>query len=168
MEWRRMRKKLLTTPTDLGAAEDRIAIAALLATLLVSLTGSVGVKAMVGGSSMWNPLVQATMANVAAEAGGQSGVRVLVLGGQGRAALVCDPCGHAHKKYITISHYPMTGEEKRLPLRATTAANDNKNHNHEDRRTTAAGGGMRSDDDGRQTIIGDRAFVMLEDADQYL
>ena len=38
---------------------------------------------------------------------------------------------------------------------------------HEDR-TTAAGGGMRSDDDGRQTIIGDRAFVMLEDADQYL
>ena len=64
----------------------------------------------------------------------------------------------------------MTGEEKRLPLRATTAANDNKNHNHEDRRTTAAGGGTRGDNynNGQWTVVGDRALVMLKDANWYI
>ena len=92
-----------TMPPDLCAAVDCLAVATLLAPSSASLTGSEGVKAMVGESSMWNPLVRATMATVAAEGGGRSGVRVLVLGGQGRAALVRDPCRRASKKYITIS-----------------------------------------------------------------
>ena len=53
---------------------------------------------------MWNPLVRVTVATTAAEAGGQSSVRALVLDGRGRAALVRDPCGRARKKIITISH----------------------------------------------------------------
>ena len=52
---------------------------------------------------MWNPLAGVTMATAAADAGGRSGVRVLVLGGRGRVAFVWYPCGHAHKKYIIIS-----------------------------------------------------------------
>ena len=92
-----------TLPPDLCTAVDYLAVATLLAPSSASLTGSEGVKAMVGESSMWNPLVRATMATVAAEGGGRSGVRVLVLGGQGRAALVRDPCRRASKKYIAIS-----------------------------------------------------------------
>ncbi len=53
-----------TTPTDLGAAVVCLAIATLLAASLASLTGSEGVKEMIGESSMWNPLVRVTMATV--------------------------------------------------------------------------------------------------------
>ncbi len=74
-----------TTPKDLGEAVVQPAIAALLAASSASLlTGSKGVKTTVGESSMRNPLVGATMATAAREAGGQSGVRALVLGSQGR------------------------------------------------------------------------------------
>jgi hypothetical protein len=86
-----------------GRGGLRLAVAALLASLSASLTGAEGVKARVGESLMRNPLVRATMATVAVETGGWSGIRALVLGGQGREALVRDPCGCARKKYITIS-----------------------------------------------------------------
>ena len=46
-----------TTTTDLGAVVDCLAVATLLASSLVSLTGSEGVKATVGESPMQNPLV---------------------------------------------------------------------------------------------------------------
>jgi hypothetical protein len=46
-----------TTPTDLGAAVDCLAVATLLAPSSAILTGSEGVKATVGESSMRNPLV---------------------------------------------------------------------------------------------------------------
>ena len=66
-----------TTTTDLGAVVDCLAVATLLASSLVSLTGSEGVKATVGESPMQNPLVRATMVTAAVEGGGRSGVRVL-------------------------------------------------------------------------------------------
>ncbi len=73
-----MTTKPPTTPTDLGAAVDRLAVAALLTALSDSLTGSEGVKATVIESSIRNPLVRATMATAVTEAGGRSGVRALV------------------------------------------------------------------------------------------
>jgi hypothetical protein len=76
-----MTTKPPTTPTDLGAAVDCLAVAALLTALSDSLTGSEGVKATVIESSIRNPLVRATMATAVAEAGGRSGVRALVLDG---------------------------------------------------------------------------------------
>jgi len=103
MEWRQTTTMPPTTTTDLGAAVDCLAVATLLAASSVSLTGSEGVKATVGESTMQNPLVRVTMVTAAAEAGGQSGVRALVLDGRGRAALVWDPCRRAHKKYTAIS-----------------------------------------------------------------
>ena len=55
--------------TDLGAAVVRLAVAALLSASSASLTGSEGVKATIGESSMRNPLVRAPMATAAVEAG---------------------------------------------------------------------------------------------------
>ena len=155
MEWRQTTTTLPTTPTDLGTATDRLAVAALLATSLASLTGSEGVKATVGESSMQNSLARATMAITAVEAGGRSSVRALVLGGQGRA--VRYPCRRARKKYITINR--IQRREKRNvrpcmpPWPPTTTKMPTRGHDH------TAGGGTCGNDNGERTVVGERAFA---------
>ncbi len=84
------------------------------------------------------------MATAAAEAGGWSGIRALVLDGRGRVALVWDPT-----------------------IRAAAATNDNKDDNTRigplplEEKPAAT-----TTDDG--PFWGDRAFITLEDTTWYL
>ena len=86
-----------TTPTDLGAVVNRLAVATLLAASSASFDW---VRWGQGNSSMRNPLVRATMATAAVEAGERSGVMALVLDTRGMTALVRYPCGRAHKNSL--------------------------------------------------------------------
>jgi hypothetical protein len=167
MEWRQTTTKPPTTPTDLGTATDRLAVAALLAALLASLTVSEGVNATVGESSMQNPLARATMAIAAAETGGRSSVRALVLGGQGRAALVRYPCRRARKKYITISR--IQRRERRnvrpcMPPRPpTTTKMPTRGHDHHRWRRN-----LRRRQRTTDRCWGPGIHHTLEDANRYL